>query len=499
MRICLFFFIILLYSCSASPSSQETQDPSGEDPNSLASQSNGNENNGETVVYKLPDPIKGGPADISFNIEGLTAGFYKIIGFYAEGHFLADSVQANNKGQIRIKKSDGYVQGLYYLSLGNNQYLQFLLGEDQKFEVQVNPVDVVNTIKIKGSDENEKYYESLKFENDFSSRHKSIVTKLANYQDGTLEHRELFKKKTILEQERQDYLDKLYNEYPDLLFTKFKKAGQNPKVRNELPDDTKVYYFRKEFWDNVDFNDSRLIRTPVIFNKLKRYITELTAQNQDSIFSSSRMLIEKSLAYPEYFKFFANWIVIQYEPAKCTLMDPEAVFVNMARNYFTRDRAFWSDSMEVYAIQNRANEMGQSLLGQKGPNVISTGPDGSTEELYKHTADYLIVYMFNPTCEHCMEQTPKLVKWYNENKNKDIDVFAIALDTDEEEWKAYIEKSNMNFTNVFDPSNRSIYAKYYVDVTPEVYVLNKEGTIIAKNLKINQIDIMIERDRAKRK
>jgi hypothetical protein len=76
-----------------------------------------------------------------------------------------------------------------------------------------------------------------------------------------------------------------------------------------------------------------------------------------------------------------------------------------------------------------------------------------------------------------------------------VDVFAIAIDTDENEWKAYIEKNKMTFTNVFDPTNRSIYAKYYVDVTPEVYVLNKERKIIGKNLKVFQIDTIIERDK----
>ncbi|NNF21262.1 MAG: redoxin domain-containing protein [Saprospiraceae bacterium] len=338
----------------------------------------------------------------------------------------------------------------------------------------------------------------MAFENDFSSRHKSVVKYLEKLNPGEYEFDEQTKKKESLEQERIDYLDRLFTEHSDLLFTKFKQAGQNPKVRDDVPEDKKVYYFRKEFWDNVDFSDPRLIRTPVIINKLKRYMKELTAQNQDSVFASAKMLVDKTFAYPEYYKFFSNWIVIQYEPTKTSLMDPEYVFVNMARNYFTRERAFWSDSMEVYAIQQRAHEMGQSLVGQQGQNVISTDQNGNTKELFKLTADYLIVYMYNPTCEHCMEQTPKLVDWYHKNKNNNVDVFAIAIDTEDSEWKDYIEKNQMVFHNVYDPTNRSIYAKYYVDITPEIYVLNKERKIIGKNLKVNQIDIIVNRDKEKR-
>jgi hypothetical protein len=56
----------------------------------------------------------------------------------------------------------------------------------------------------------------------------------------------------------------------------------------------------------------------------------------------------------------------------------------------------------------------------------------------------------------------------------------------------------MAWTNVFDPSNRSIYGKYYVDVTPEIYVIGPDRKIIAKNIKVNQIEEVIQRDKEQR-
>ena len=52
----------------------------------------------------------------------------------------------------------------------------------------------------------------------------------------------------------------------------------------------------------------------------------------------------------------------------------------------------------------------------------------------------------------------------------------------------------MDWTNVFDPTNRAIYATYYVDNTPEIYVLNRNRTIIGKNLKVHQIETILQRD-----
>ena len=139
--------------------------------------------------------------------------------------------------------------------------------------------------------------------------------------------------------------------------------------------------------------------------------------------------------------------------------------------------------------------MAASIVGKKGPNVTAKNPQGELKSLYDLKAPYLIVYMYNPDCEHCQEQTPKLVEFYKEWKNKGVDVYAIVLDTDQEKWSQYIAKTGMTFTNVFDPTNKAIYATYYVDQTPELYVLNPDRIIIGKNLKVNQIETIINRDK----
>jgi thiol-disulfide isomerase/thioredoxin len=106
--------------------------------------------------------------------------------------------------------------------------------------------------------------------------------------------------------------------------------------------------------------------------------------------------------------------------------------------------------------------------------------------------------MYNPTCEHCQKESPKLVEFYKTHKNE-VDVYGIAIDTDDKEWRDYVKKTGMDaWTNVFDPTNKSIYAKYFVDVTPELYLLNKDRIIIGKNLKVDQVQTMIDRDKRNR-
>lgn len=444
--------------------------------------------------------------DIRIQIQGAPAGPAYLIGSFAEQNYRADSTQIDASGSFRFQRAEPYKPGLYYVFYTSQSAFQLLIDADQTFSMQASISDPVGSMQVEGSLDNELLYKNLQFEAMMQPQFQAAARKMQGLPEGSPQFQQAKAEQDALLAQRKAHLNEIFAAHPNTLFTKFKTAGQNPDIRDiRRPDGTvdttaQVYFYRTGFWDNVDFSDERLLHTPVIFNKLKRYITELTAQHPDSINKAASFLIDKVLDYPEYYKFFANWIVLQYEPTKTALMDPEAVFVHMVQHYFTYGRAFWSDSAEVYAIQLRANEMAGSLVGRKAPDVRAQGPDGKSYAISDIKAPYVVVYMFNPDCEHCQEQSPKLVQFYRDWKSKGVEVFGIGVDTEAEAWKAYLKKTGMDvWPNVFDPTNRAIYGKYYVDITPEVYVLNPERTIIAKNLKVNQIGEVIERDMRKKR
>lgn len=455
----------------------------------------------QAAIDATNKPVYGGAADIVLKVKGAKAGRADLIGFYAEENVRVDTVSRSADGTARFNKPGGYPQGIYYISYAKDKYLQVLLGEDQEFSMETSIENPDGLMKVTGSDENEAFFTNIRFEKSNAPKFEATAAKMKGVKEGSPEYAKLKAAQETYNDERLAHLEELYKKYPNTLFTKFKQAGANPVLRTDVPENTVVYHYRQDFWEGVDFSDRRLLRTPVIHNKLKRYFKELTPQNQDSIFASATRLCDRVLVYPEYYMFFTNWIVRQFEPTKTSLMDPEFVHVRMIQKYFNKDRAFWADSLQLFALHQRAGEMAQSLLGDQGPDIISKDLQGKTHRLMDSKADYLIVYMFAPSCEHCQEQTPKLVTWYNEWKNKGADVYAIALDSNQEdpnELANYIKKTNMPFPCVWDPTNRSIYAKYYVDITPEIYVLNPERKIIGKNLKVFQIETIINRDKENR-
>lgn len=450
-------------------------------------------------IALVEQPELSGPAKIEVAIKGVRPGKAKLIGRYGPRTFVIDSTSANNNGQFTFSKKEGYPMGMYYITFNNdeNNIITFL-GNDQQYKLEGDLANVSTTLKATGSDDNQAFIERLSYTRIMNPKFQDANARLAQTQEGTAEHINIKQEQKKLTQEWRGYLQKIYDKYPNSLYVNYTKASQNPILHDDVtPEEASVLY-RREFWDDVNFTDRRLLRTDIIENKLKSYFNDFTPQIHDSIFMSAKVLIDKTFKYPEFYKYIVNWVMLNYDPKETTLMDPEFVYFNMVDNYYQKDRVFWLDSMQVYGIQNRASEMGNSLMGQIGPDVISTDQFGKEQSLMSKKADYLVVYMYSPSCEHCQKQTPLLVNWYNEWKNKGADVFAIAVDTDDTEWKEYIKKTNMQFTNVHDPTNRSIYKKYFVDVTPELYVLNKERKIIGKNLKVFQIETVIDRDKNKK-
>ncbi len=456
----------------------------------------GNNSQAQTTQRQVPT----GPAHITVNIPGKTGGTAFLIGMVGEQQYKADSATIDANGRVEFIQPAPYEPGFYLVVLPDNTVIQMLIDADQEFSLTKGngPTDVT----VQGSRDNELLYQTMRFEEELQPQINAANQYLQSLRPEEAAYAQAQAELDALIAQRKTRLEETFNENPNTFFTSFKRAGQNPDVKDiRLPDGSidqaaQLAAYRQAFWDGVDFSDERLMRTPVIFNKLKRYVTELTPQQPDSINRAASALIDRTLPYPEYYQYIANWIALRYEPTKTTLMDPEAVFVHLVQNYFTYERATWSDSANIYALQLRAHEMAGSLTGHTGPDVTSTDPEGKSRSISELRAPYVIVYMYNPTCEHCMVETPKLIDFYRTHKGE-VDVYAIAVDTDREEWLAYIKKNGMPWTNVFDPTNRSIYGKYYVDITPEIYVLDATRTIRAKNLKVEQIAEVIARDKTR--
>jgi peroxiredoxin len=455
---------------------------------------------------KTPYDVAPDSCRIEVFATGMPAGKVRLIGTYADQSFVIDSSVIDAEGHFLIRREQPLPAGYYYFLAPNGKNFAIMLDRDEQFvTLRTNMADVPGTLQVTGSRTTELFYASLRFQSTQDPELTRLAGIIQTSREGTTEYREARTRQDQLVAERKAFHADIYARHPDNLFSKFKQAGQNPdfiefrKPNGSIDTIRQVVSYRSRFWDNVDFTDERLLRTPVVMNKLKRYIKELTPQNPDSLIKVADQLIRRVEPHKPYFKFFSNWIALQYENTKTTVMDGEAVYVHIVRNFFTPEKAFWDTPENIAGLQKHVGEMEASLLGRKGPDVRAKDPDGVERGIYEKTAPIIVVFMFSPDCEHCQKEAPEIQRLYEAWKSRGVDFYGIAVNTTDAEWRAFLKEQKFTFTNVFDPTNRAIYGKYFVDITPELYVLNRDRTIVAKNLHPNQLEEVFQREMKKMK
>ncbi len=436
------------------------------------------------------------PPYIQLQIKNFSGGYVKLLAFFGEQRYIADSALVDDKGNALFKNDTSFRKGMYFILFPDMKFAQMLVDKEQQFSLIFDKEDPVNTMSVANSIDNELLYQNLKFEADNAPKFDSFQRKLDLYAKGSEEFIKTEQEREKLVKKRKEHIKWFADNYPNAFFTKFKLSGQNPDVKfPKLPDGNidvalQSYYFMNDYWKGYDFSDERMLYTPVYYNKLKKYI-DMLPQAADSLIKYADAVIDLSKANKELFKFTVNWIAIQYKDPK--IMGQEAFYVHLIEKYWTYDQAFWAKDYEVDRLKAQVKLMKPSLIGNIGQNVIGTDEFGKSTSIYDIKTPFTVVYLFSYDCDNCIKESPKLVQFYNEWKNKGVDVFSICVDGEPDKWKAYLLKNGMTFHNIFDPKNATGFgSRYHVDHTPELYLLNKNHKIIGSNINSSQLPKLIE-------
>jgi peroxiredoxin len=177
-------------------------------------------------------------------------------------------------------------------------------------------------------------------------------------------------------------------------------------------------------------------------------------------------------------------------------MGLDEVYVRLFDKYFASgEMDFWISDAVKKNMKDYADKVRLSLIGNTAPNLIMQDLNLQPKSMYDIRKKYTVLYIFDPDCGHCREETPKLVTFYNEAKAKyNLEVYAVSADTSMQKMKKYIEEMKMNWITVNGPrSYVGNYQKLYdAATTPSLFLLDEKKKIIAKKLSIEQLKGFME-------
>ncbi len=450
---------------------------------------------------------------ISGEVTGLKDSTVMLAYYFGGKQYATDTANVVN-GKFLFKGNTKLPGGMYLVVLSENNYFDIIISE-QYFSFSTKLDDLIGSMKFKNSKENPPFYEYLNFITKMQKDVAPIRKELENAKGEA--KKELQERAKNIDTKVRSYRSNFIKDHADKFFSSIVIATTEPVIP-EAPldstgkaDKTFAYrYYKKHFWDNIDFSDERMLRTPIFFNKMDQYLEKLTAKNPDSINISADILIENSRKNPEIFQYVVSYITLTYERSK--IMGMDAVFVHMVENYYMNNQCDWVDSTQLVKIADRAQKIAPNLIGREASEFLDfygrpfmKDTLGIIHTLQEINSNYTVLVFFGPTCGHCKKEIPKIKNDIDSLilLGHDIKTFAVATEFDKKEWKKFIhDQKTGDWLNVADinhdddgnPVASSDWRdKYDIYSTPVIYLLDKEKKIIAKRITHKQIVEIISR------
>lgn len=449
----------------------------------------------------LPLLTYGQGYQIEFQIKELKDTTLYLGYYYGESHFRRDTARADKNGKFRFAKPKPLERGMYFLILNNKMVFEpgFLVSDDQQFSLVTNGPDYVKNMKVTGDIDNQLFFENMVFN---SERHKEAEPFLKVLRDSTAKEdqkklaRESYSK---IDERVKSYQDDLIAKHPKTLTAKLVKLNRQvvipepPKKANGSIDSSFQFrYYRQHFFDNFDLLDDGLIRTPTALyqKKIEEYLDKLFLQSPDSLMAAINELASRVKSNKETYKYFVYNCVYKYQ--RPAIMGLDEVYVRVYDTYFASgEMDYWASATMKKNLKDYANKLRHSLVGKTGANLVMQDQAFQKKSLYDIHKKYTLIYFFDPDCGHCKEESPKLVTFYNNRKEKyNLEVFAVSLDTSMMKMRNYIRDMKFTWVTVNGPRSYtgSLFDSYYADTTPMLYILDEKHKIIAKGLPVAQLE-----------
>lgn len=434
---------------------------------------------------------------MQFSRQTLKIGYY-----YGTKTLLLDSIQLNDNGLARINNL--FHQGIYVLVLPNGNHFEFMT--DCSSSVYLEMLEDVKVVNIKGNEIAEGYYiyqENLRNTNILID---SLKTLAAQSDNEKLKAR--LREKIALVKDSIDSRNAVLGKtYAGTLLGNYLKSVQRAhttEMRNPghtiNPDSllwiSRLQYYQQHYLDNLVFTDPGLIYTPVLEDKITKYLDKIIEQEPRRKAEQIDLILNKAMD-PEVYRFilemlYKNYVTTLYQP------ENEFLFLHILSKYYLKGKAPWLNDQEIKQLSSEYNHRQASALFQKAPEIVLKTPNGTEIALSSLNSTYTLIVFWDYTCEHCRHALDDIINTYTNYPEVNLTVYAVYTGDDMSIWKAFIEKKLPKaWINVSIDSKQQVLIDYNITKLPGLFLLNENKLIIDKGFTASQFGVFLESTRQK--
>lgn len=143
-----------------------------------------------------------------------------------------------------------------------------------------------------------------------------------------------------------------------------------------------------------------------------------------------------------------------------------------------------NNTLKLEAIDEDKNELFSTQRGFRPPpfNARKFKSD-TTISLKNLEGKYVLIDFWAVWCQPCIAELPNLKQLYEKTNRNDFEIISIVGESKFQNLEKAIEKFSINWPHIFSDEDNQLVEKYKINGYPTTFLLNKEGYIIAKDIR----------------
>ncbi|OFX79063.1 MAG: hypothetical protein A2X12_07635 [Bacteroidetes bacterium GWE2_29_8] len=429
--------------------------------------------------------------DVKITIKGFDNKmlyFYKFQDLMPE---VIDTLFSDNNGNVFIDMH-GKDVGMYRITGIDKNKFDFIFN-NEPIEINSSYDNFNDNINVIASKENQVYYDLLKQDKLFQNRIDILNQLLYYYPKNTDFYKNIKLEYITVQNERKNYLAKTIQDNNQLYVAKIIQINNNPFLDPELNPLERLKQSKEKFLDNIDFSDKNLYASNGITNKILSYFSLYNESDykKDQLEDSLLVAVNNVFSKVQHNQYAINSIAKYFS----FLFDDYGFnkILKYIYEYYLNDDVC-DDVKRKIDTKLRYEAFNKMTTGVKIEDFSFVDINGNNYKFSETKYDFNLILFWSSECSHCNKLIDELKKIYSSQKEKEFEIVAISLDLSQKNYKKFIKDKDIKWINYVDFKgwDNELAKKFYIYSTPSMYIVNKEGIIIAKTNKIEDIKNIIK-------
>ena len=176
--------------------------------------------------------------------------------------------------------------------------------------------------------------------------------------------------------------------------------------------------------------------------------------------------------------------------------------VFMIENKVNKDSII--DVYESFSNRIKVSDVGKNIadllsqfedpieVGEIAPDFTAPSIDGPDITLSNELLNNKVTLLdfWAAWCRPCRIENPNLVRLHKKYKNSGFDIIGVSLDRTREQWEQAVIDDNLPWTQVSNLNfwNDPVARRYSIRAIPQSYLLDKNGLVMGKNLRGQELE-----------